>query len=523
MPKIAISYQRWSSKAQDEGDSRRRQSTAALEYASKHGLVLDTTYTDAGVSAFKGKNSKDGALGKFLNAVDEGLIPSDVILLVESLDRISRANIMDSLPLFMSIINRGVTLVTLNDNEKVYTREAIIKDRGMSLFGSMMVLIRANEESETKSDRGKKGKAASLAAGFKHGKVPKWLKVTPDKRAFTIVEDQANIVREVFKMRAESIGSLRIARHLNSTYGWKWGTPQVARLLKNPAVIGTRISQAGLAPLLDYYPPIISKADFYDVQRLMGADIGTKRGRRAEDEPNIFTGLLFCAHCNSRMRFYRASKTVSQRYLRCLSAIEGTGCTHKGFINYDALEKEVIGWLLLDQEEDFIALLDKKPTVKVTANAEVKALKEQQARLIDLAADGLINPALVKAKLNELEMQINHHESVVIEPEPDALMFEEKAWHLVERQEDAVLAVADGEDPAELHAVRRELKAAFHRSLERINVFTEERKGDKHLCKFSVRFRDYEGEPAHEYTRPALIRIKGVWNKARAAEASQEA
>lgn len=208
--------------------------------------------------------------------------------------------------------------------------------------------------------------------------------------------------------------------------------------------------------------------------------------------------------------------TVTQRYLRCNSAVDGAGCKTTGFINYDAFEKEVIGWLLLDQEEDFIALLDKKPTVKVVASAEVKALKEQQARLIDLAADGLINPALVKAKLNELEMQIGHHESVVIEPEPDALMFEEKAWHLVERHDDAVLAVADGDDPQQLYAVRRELKAAFHRSLEKVSIFTEERKGDKHLCKFSVRFRGYEGEPVHEYTRPALTHLKGVWNKARA-------
>ncbi|MBB3177925.1 recombinase family protein [Variovorax sp. Sphag1AA] len=510
MPKIAISYQRWSSKAQDEGDSRRRQSTSAQEYADRKGLVLDTVYTDAGVSAFKGKNSKEGALGKFLAAVDEGLIPNDVTLIVESLDRISRANILDALQLFIGIVNRGITLVTIKDHEKVYTRDAIISDGGMMLFGSIMVMSRAHEESATKSMRGKEVKAAKLAQGFKHGKVPKWLKVTPDRRGFTIVEDEAQIVREVFKMRAEAIGSMRIARHLNQAYGWKWSTPQVARLLKNPAVIGTRISQAGLAPLLDYYPPILSKAEFYDVQRLMDGSIGTKRGRRAEDEPNIFTGLLFCGHCGSRLRFFRASKTVSQRYLKCVSALDRTGCEHRSFINYDAFEKEVIGWLLLDQEHDYVALLDKKPTVKVVVSAELKALKEQQARLIDLVADGLMNPALVREKLNALEMQIQHHETAVVEPEADVLMFEEKAWALVERHEEAELAVADGEPPDELYAVRRELKAAFHRSVERFNVFTEERVKDEHIGKFSVRFRGYEDGPVRQYKRPALICLIGA-------------
>ena len=520
MPKIAISYQRWSSKAQEDGDSLRRQSTAAQEYAAKHGLLLDTTITDAGVSAFKGKNFKEGALGKFLQAVDEGLIPSDVILLVESLDRISRANIMDSLPLFMSIINRGVTIITLMDHEKVYTRESIIADRGMSLFGSMMVLLRANEESETKSERVKKVKAARLEAGFKHGKVPAWLKVTDDRKGFTIVQEQADIVREVFRMRAESIGSLRIARHLNETYGWKWGTPQVARLLQNPAVIGTRVSQVGYAPLQDYYPPIISKAHFYEVQQLMNGGIGTKRGRRSEDEPNLFTGILFCAHCGARMRFMRETKAVSQRYLKCISALERTGCEHRSYVNYDAFEKEVIGWLLLDQTEDYVALAEKKPTRKVTVSAEVQALLDQQSRLIDLVKDGLMNPSLVREKLNALEMQIAHHEAAPLAPESDGLMFEEKAWALVERHEDAALAVADGEDPAELHAVRRELKAAFQRSIERINVHSEDREGDVHRCSFSVQFRGYEVGPVHEYERPALIRVKGVWNPPRATKTS---
>lgn len=518
MSKIAFSYVRFSTKGQFSGDSLTRQLTKARDYAARHDLQLDeSSYLDLGMSAFRGKNAKEGMLGAFLLAVDEGRVPKDCILLVESLDRISRANIMDALPLFMSIINRGVTVVTLADGERVYTREAIIKDNGMSLFGSMMVLIRAHEESATKSMRVKSAKANALKAGKKHGKCPAWLQPNDDRQSFTIIEEQANIVREVFRMRRESIGSLRIAKHLNATYGWKYGAPQVARLLKNPTVIGTRVSQAGYEPLLDFYPPIISKEEFYDVQRLMSGAIGTKRGRRAEDEPNLFTGLLFCAHCGARMQFFRATKNVSQRYLRCDNAIKAVGCESAdgGYVNYDALEKEVIGWLLLDQDEDVVTLLDKKPTQKVTTSAELQSLKEQQARLIDLVSEGLMNPRLVREKLNALEMQISHHEATLVaEPEADERLFAEKAWALVERHEDARLAVEAGEDPQELYAVRRELKTAFQRSLERINVFPEKRVKNIHRCKFSVRFRGYDGEPARKYERPALNHVKGVFNGA---------
>lgn len=95
-------------------------------------------------------------------------------------------------------------------------------------------------------------------------------------------------------------------------------------------------------------------------------------------------------------------------------------------------------------------------------------------------------------------------------------MFAENALALVERHDDALLAVADGEDPLQLHAVRRELKAAFQRSLERINVFEERRVGFVHHCKLSVRFRGYDDEPERTYTRPALQHVKGAWNGAKA-------
>lgn len=126
-----------------------------------------------------------------------------------------------------------------------------------------------------------------------------------------------------------------------------------------------------------------------------------------------------------------------------------------------------------------------------------------------------MNSRMITEKLNSLEMQIRHYETVMVEPELDTVMFEEKAWALVERHQDAVLAVADGEDPQVLHAVRRELKTAFQRSLEAINVFSEKRVKDTHHCQFSVTFRGYEGEAEHAYTRPALQNFKGLLKKPR--------
>ncbi len=88
----AYLYERWSTEAQAEDDSARRQLAAAERYVSQHpGLTLDRTSTwrDAGVSAFRSGNLKEGtALATFLRAVESKKIPKGSSLLI---DRLSRA------------------------------------------------------------------------------------------------------------------------------------------------------------------------------------------------------------------------------------------------------------------------------------------------------------------------------------------------------------------------------------------------------------------------------------------------
>jgi DNA invertase Pin-like site-specific DNA recombinase len=88
----AYSYVRFSTPDQMKGDSLRRQTSAAEEYAERHGLILDTdlTFRDLGVSGFRGRNAEDGRLADFLAAVQTGTVHRGSYLLVENLDRISR-------------------------------------------------------------------------------------------------------------------------------------------------------------------------------------------------------------------------------------------------------------------------------------------------------------------------------------------------------------------------------------------------------------------------------------------------
>ena len=70
----------------------------------------DLALSDLGISAFKGKNATEGALAAFLIAAKEGRIPRGSILLVESLDRLSRNTITDAVALLTSIVRAGFAL-----------------------------------------------------------------------------------------------------------------------------------------------------------------------------------------------------------------------------------------------------------------------------------------------------------------------------------------------------------------------------------------------------------------------------
>ena len=116
MQKKAYSYIRFSTPQQLKGDSLRRQLEASRAYAEAHDMVLDDSLRDIGISAFKGKNATEGALKKFIELVEAGRIEKGSILILESLDRLSRQQVFSALGLFSSILSAGIEIVTLADN-----------------------------------------------------------------------------------------------------------------------------------------------------------------------------------------------------------------------------------------------------------------------------------------------------------------------------------------------------------------------------------------------------------------------
>ena len=106
------SYLRFSDPRQSTGGSADRQLLYAQTWAAGRGLVLDESLSlrDEGLSAYHQQHVKQGALGAFLLAVSEGRIPEGSVLIVEGLDRLSRAEPIQAQAQLAQIINAGITV-----------------------------------------------------------------------------------------------------------------------------------------------------------------------------------------------------------------------------------------------------------------------------------------------------------------------------------------------------------------------------------------------------------------------------
>lgn len=212
MPK-AIFYIRFSKEIQLVGDSTKRQSKYINDWLKRNpDYYLDESlrFQDLGISGYSGANAKSSAFEEFLAAVDSGYVEAGSVLLVESLDRVSRQDIDSAVEQLRKILRAGVEVVTLVGNEW-HTKESL-KD-SLSMIKAMLVMERAHEESAMKSTRlrsvwaGKRERAAKGETISK--RCAAWLKVSEDRLQFEFIPENVKAVQRVFQLRLEGYTTLR--------------------------------------------------------------------------------------------------------------------------------------------------------------------------------------------------------------------------------------------------------------------------------------------------------------------------
>lgn len=359
----AYSYVRMSTRKQLRGDSLRRQLERSRAFADEHSLLLDDSLQDLGVSAWKGRNFKAGALGRFLAMVENGQIPEGSYLLIESLDRLSREAVPDALTLFMAIINAGIVIVTLGEDRQIYSRSGLNGDWTKLIIG-LAVMSRGHEESQTKSERiravaKRKREQAREGKGHITSITPAWIdakRIDAHRYTFTL-NQHAETVKAIYEMATRGLGATAIARKLNadgvpafkSKDGWYQSI--IKALLTRHDVIGTfqphRIVDGKRVPdgdpITDYFPAAIDKDLFLRVQA-MRSNPG-QPGRKGNTFANLFTGLCHCTHCGGpmTMKMSRVKGNENGRYLVCANYVRGHRCKDGNrHFRYEPLEAAIL-------------------------------------------------------------------------------------------------------------------------------------------------------------------------------------
>ena len=442
MDGLVYSYMRFSDPRQAAGHSGERQRAYAARWAEEHGLLLDDTLSlkDEGLSAYHQKHIKSGALGVFLAAVDAGRVPIGSVLIVEGLDRLSRAEPIQAQAQLAQIVNAGITVVTASDN-KSYSREHL-KANPMDLVYSLLVMIRAHEESDTKSKRVLAsirrhcdGWVAGTYRGLiRNGKDPAWVTLVDGK--WELIPSRVEAVHAGLELYRRGRGASNIVRELHaqglSLTGRGPQSLQIYRLIQQRALIGEKeLLLAGEQyRLANYYPALLTPAEWSDLQSVVGG-----RGRRTAKGPvpHILTGMRItvCGYCGralvgqnigTRNRLPDGRIQDGHRRLHCTSNSHGEGCPVAGSTSVAPIERALMNYCsdIVNLQALYGADRATGPRARLAAaRNQVADLAKKLDRLTDamLASEAGGVPATFAKRARELEIEQKKQQAEVVAAE----------------------------------------------------------------------------------------------------------
>ncbi len=372
----------------EEGASLETQEAACKRYCADEGWEIAGLYSEQ----YTGSKRERPELSKLRVAVRSREVN---VVVVYAVDRLSR--------------NQTDTTILVDEMERNKVALACVSEPfEATTVGKMVLSVRAfaaELEREKIVERTQRGKRARVQQGKIHRHGPELYGYRRDKEAGVriVYEPEAAVVRQIFRWVATEHVPLRtVAARLN-TEGTpspavgklhyndpqripRWGKPQIARMLSNPAYKGETIawrwqnnkhhnstlrSQEEWIPLPDgVTPPIVPSTLWQAAQDILENNRAADATRN-ESRPYLLRSHVHCAVCGRRMR---AEPEHGRRIYRCSSRHTPTGTC--GASRVPADEVEAWSW-------DLVENLLRNPDVIA---AEIKR-QQKQAPNANLLAD----------------------------------------------------------------------------------------------------------------------------------------
>jgi site-specific DNA recombinase len=426
--KRAVFYARYSTDLQKDR-SIDDQVALCREYAARNGMTPGRVYSDRAQTS-SSLIGRDGIMQLMADARSGDF---DVVI-VEALDRISRDQ-EDLAGIFKRLSFGGIEIVAVHEGVADAMQIGI---RG--LLGSMFLA-----DLKHKVRRGMAGVVADgrAAGGVSYGY--DLVLGRPGER--TINEEQAEVVRRIFRMYLGGMSPRDIAKQLNDEgilppRGSKWNASTIngnkgrnygilqnamyegkiiwnrVQMVRDPDT-GKRVSRENPESewKITEVPELrIVPADLFEAVQKRKAlrSHDTAEGAFTRRPKRIFSGLLRCRYCGGGM----ASKGVhgGAVRVRCSRYTESGSCRNNRSYRLDRIEVGVIGGMLdlLQRPEATQAYLDlhfseRRQRIDGAARRageiERRLIKmtSEQDRLIKLYGDGTLPMDRVEARLKELQ------------------------------------------------------------------------------------------------------------------------
>lgn len=424
--KVCFSYIRFSSGKQAKGNSTDRQLEIAPRIAREKGWELDENLSiaDPSLSAYHKANlGPKGKLGAVLLGVQTNKIPKGSVMIVEALDRLTRAQLDEAYDLFRDLLRAGLEIY-VDKGSRHYTKDSLKSP--IDLLIAIVELNAANEFSAKLADRVGKAwrkKRDDLAASGKRltQRTVGWI----DAQTWKPISERVRIVKRIFKLYDEGHGISTIVRQFNRekvpTWGDKrhnkqgdWNSSYVSQLLHSRAVIGEfqphvcqsaesgsyyRRSKAG-EPIANYYPAIVDRDLFFRVQGKLG---NSKKTAKTDRIGNLFSGVAYCG-CGAKMYLVNSNKAGKPRkYYTCWGKLKGLGCNAPS-IRYEPVEAfflALVGQNAHKLFDDENGVAEKMQTL----SGQLKEIERQIETITAAMFEAGVNPVALVKKQAELERE----------------------------------------------------------------------------------------------------------------------
>ncbi|WP_044736366.1 recombinase family protein [Geobacillus kaustophilus] len=402
--KVAI-YVRVSTEEQaKEGFSIPAQRERLRAFCTSQGWEIVQEYIEEGWSA---KDLERPQMQRLLKDIKKGNID---IVLVYRLDRLTR-----------SVLDLYLLLQTFEKYNVAFRSATEVYDTSTAMGRLFITLVAAlaQWERENLAERVKFGIEQMIDEGKKPGgHSPYGYKFDKDFNC-TIIEDEANVVRMIYRMYCDGYGYHSIAKRLNELgikprIAKEWNRNSIRDILTNDIYIG--VYRWGSKAVYNNHPPIISEALFRKAQK----EREKKKVDRTRVGKFLLTGLLHCGNCGEHKMQGSFDKREQKIYYRCTKCNRITN--EKNIL--EPLLDEI--QLLITSKEYFMSKFANRYNEQESADIsvltkELEKIKRQKEKWYDLYMDE--NNPIPKedlfAKINELNKREEEIYQKLSEVEPE--------------------------------------------------------------------------------------------------------